>query len=365
MSQSAKKLIILGDGGVGKTTLVHALKMGSQSLSQEEVKKTSFMEIETIETAGQPNWLVYDLSGQQSSTHPLEVMADMVLKDADLVVLIFALNRFSSLNNLQSWFQKLKNYYMTRNTSMPDIILLGSKADLKIRIDEPLIARILENVPEIIDYIKISSVTGYGIENLKKRIHLYVSELSQSQIVSEYEKLLDEEAQHPEPLPTPAADPGTATIRQSLIVDSPILPAESTLATPSHRPERLARTDFLAPDGTMEMKKESKPKITGDQGAVSGQDAVASPQVELQNTKITPQVIITQPGVAETSGAAGTQTKNEFRKPPEPMVRPAQPSGAMPPAQVTRQTTKESLTEAKAGSSSTTGKAKPVAKPPS
>ncbi|MHA1983795.1 MAG: hypothetical protein ACW967_05540, partial [Candidatus Hodarchaeales archaeon] len=163
-------------------------------------RKTAFLEVETVKLETD-EILFYDLAGQDSTAHPLEVLPDLVLKNASLILLAFSLDRFSSLNNLQNWFKKIKNYYDKRKLDMPDIILIGTKSDLKKRIDDGLIKIILSNVAEIIDYIPISSYTGQNIENLKKRINLYIQELPEEKLVEEYEKLLEEESKDQPELP--------------------------------------------------------------------------------------------------------------------------------------------------------------------
>jgi small GTP-binding protein len=193
-------MVILGDGGVGKTTLLRVLKNTEGNANIFNTRKTAFLEVETVKLETD-EILFYDLAGQDSTAHPLEVLPDLVLKNASLILLAFSLDRFSSLNNLQNWFKKIKNYYDKRKLDMPDIILIGTKSDLKKRIDDGLIKIILSNVAEIIDYIPISSYTGQNIENLKKRINLYIQELPEEKLVEEYEKLLEEESKDQPELP--------------------------------------------------------------------------------------------------------------------------------------------------------------------
>ncbi|OLS20596.1 MAG: hypothetical protein HeimC3_39780, partial [Candidatus Heimdallarchaeota archaeon LC_3] len=198
-ADNKQKMVILGDGGVGKTTLLKVLK-NTTGKDIFNTRKTAFLEVETIKVA-QDEILFYDLAGQDSTAHPLEVLPDLVLKNASLILLAFSLDRFSSLNNLQIWFKKIKNYFYKRKLDMPDIILIGTKSDLKKRIDDGLIKIILSNVPEIIDYIPISSYKGENIENLKKRINLFIQELPEEKLVEEYEKLLDNESKEQPDLP--------------------------------------------------------------------------------------------------------------------------------------------------------------------
>ena len=169
MSKFTEKTItILGDGGVGKTSLVHALKI-NQPLSLEKIQKTAFLEVDDL-FFEEFKIICYDLPGQESTTHPINVLPDTIFKDTNLILLAFSLDRFNSLMNLESWLLQVRNYYNNNYIPIPVIMLLGTKADLRKRIDEKLIENIIINVPEIVDYVKVSAITYEGLDVLRSKI---------------------------------------------------------------------------------------------------------------------------------------------------------------------------------------------------
>ena len=166
-----KRVVIIGDGAVGKTTLVQRLlNDSSYETTLSETKRTPFMNIEMLHI-DQEKILVYDLAGQQSGAHPLKLLPDQILGTVNIIILTFALNQFSSLAHLEQWYSILKDYYQKQELYIPPILLVGTKCDQPSTIDKILISRVMQN-EQIIDYIETSSTTGEGLEMLKNKLVL-------------------------------------------------------------------------------------------------------------------------------------------------------------------------------------------------
>ena len=85
-----KRIVIIGDGAVGKTTLIQRLLENSFLESEQlEAKRTPFMNIEMLHM-NKEKVLVYDLAGQQSEAHPLKILPDKVLGTSDIIIFAFA-----------------------------------------------------------------------------------------------------------------------------------------------------------------------------------------------------------------------------------------------------------------------------------
>ena len=138
------------------------------NINDLETKRTPFLEIETIKIQ-QEKLLVYDLAGQDNPAHPLRILQDQVLGHTQLIIFAFALDRFSSLAHLGSWYLKIKDYYLSKQKPLPEMILVGTKSDQPRKLDFTLISKVLTST-EIETYIPTSSVTGDGIKELKRRI---------------------------------------------------------------------------------------------------------------------------------------------------------------------------------------------------
>lgn len=165
-AQIVKRIIILGDGAVGKTTLLRTLTGKSK-----ETTITSFMEIDLFHVDDQ-KFVCFDLAGQglELPTHPLNLMGDQILNKATVILLAFAIDRAKSLTNLQNWFISIKNYYNSLNMPIPPIFIIGTKADLSAKVDLEAVKFSSQNTPEVVDFILVSSATDTGINQLKQKI---------------------------------------------------------------------------------------------------------------------------------------------------------------------------------------------------
>ena len=171
-----RKIAILGDGAVGKTCLIQKLLTDvytENDFDISTIKKTPFIEIEILQI-GDNKILIYDLAGQDSAAHPLKTLNDQVLKYTDLILLTFALDRYSSLSNLEKWYNKLKDYYNKKNISIPKILLIGTKCDMPKKIDDQLIGTVMQT-SKCAEYIETSALLSVGINELKTRIMTYLN----------------------------------------------------------------------------------------------------------------------------------------------------------------------------------------------
>ncbi|HKZ43370.1 MAG TPA: GTP-binding protein [Candidatus Hodarchaeales archaeon] len=170
---SIKRIAILGDGGVGKTTLIKRLaENNSHPATADEllsVGRTSFISFETFKI-DETKIVSIDIAGQDGSGHPLKILAEFCLRNNDVLIFAFALNRFNSLLNLEKWFLQVKKFYLSVNLPVPNIILVGTKLDSVSSIDYTLVRQVLQNVPEMVDFVPVSALDGRGISGLKKLI---------------------------------------------------------------------------------------------------------------------------------------------------------------------------------------------------
>ncbi|MFW9928090.1 MAG: Rab family GTPase [Candidatus Thorarchaeota archaeon] len=164
----SKYVTILGDGAIGKTTLVKALNNQNIRTNEDPIKRTPFIEIESLKIE-QEKMIIYDLAGQDNPAHPLKTLRDQVLGHAQILIFAFALDRFSSLAHLGSWYTNVLSYYSENNKTFPKMILVGTKADQPRKLDNHLIEKVLTST-KIKQYVATSSLTGTGISELKMKI---------------------------------------------------------------------------------------------------------------------------------------------------------------------------------------------------
>ena len=166
-----KRITIIGDGGVGKTTLVKTIQNDADKSDYcpTNIFRTPFIAFDALYIEKQ-KVLVYDVAGQDTPAHPLKILADICLQHTTLILLTFALDRFTSLRNLSTWYNLVKAYYDKNVLPFPNVLLVGTKSDLVDSIDTMLIQKIKEHVPEIVEFIPVSSLTGNGLAELKSKI---------------------------------------------------------------------------------------------------------------------------------------------------------------------------------------------------
>lgn len=170
------RMTILGDGAVGKTTLVQALlkKSGIDSPKNakaklDKIEKTPFMEIEAWNHDG---ILIqsYDLAGQREpGNHPIDILKDQVFGFVDIYILVFSLNRYESFENLNNWIQ-LMNECEEESNGRVGYILVGNKLDLERNVSNELIDSVVGPNKHFDKYIETSATQGIGINKLLDEI---------------------------------------------------------------------------------------------------------------------------------------------------------------------------------------------------
>ena len=115
---ASKKILLLGDGAVGKTSLVHRYVEGQ---FKERYKATIGVDIFSKNVGGS-ELQIWDLSGQE---HFVSVRSKFYSK-SDGALLVFDLTNQKSFNNLSSW---VKESVEGVGSDIP-MVILGNKLDL-------------------------------------------------------------------------------------------------------------------------------------------------------------------------------------------------------------------------------------------
>lgn len=170
-------MTIVGDGAVGKTTLINSMleksnfwKKGEKRKGDldKKIKRTPFMEIETWDM----NDLViqcYDLTGQRTpGSHPVDIIREQVLKSIDIYLFVFSLYRYESFENLNSWMELLFDSSEEKNNLC--CILVGNKVDLERNVSRDLIDSVVKQEDCFQSYIETSATESIGIDKLLKEI---------------------------------------------------------------------------------------------------------------------------------------------------------------------------------------------------
>ena len=163
------KLIICGNGAVGKTTLLYRYIQGQFHSDTKMTLGVDFMLKEVKRGNREISLQIWDFGGQEHFRHILQRYA----LGSQGAIIMFDLTQINSLNNLDEWVSICRKF----GPDLP-IVLLGSKLDLveDIQVEDDYVLELKENY-NFLDYIKTSSKTG---ENVKKAFDILLEKILQN-----------------------------------------------------------------------------------------------------------------------------------------------------------------------------------------
>ncbi len=161
----AFKLILGGEGGVGKTSMVHRFVEDSFQTDYKSTIGTSIMKKE-CDFAGldsRVRFVIWDLAGQAQ----FKRVRQSYLANAEAGILVYDVTRRETFDNLESWYKEAKDV-----TPSISLILVGNKIDL---IEDRVVTK--EEGEEMaknlaLSYIETSAKTGENINDAFKMLAL-------------------------------------------------------------------------------------------------------------------------------------------------------------------------------------------------
>lgn len=159
------KCVILGDTGVGKTTLCHALKLNRGYFpSSNPTIGAAFFEIKDNLNQKISIW---DTAGQEKYNS----LVPLYIRGCDIIMFVASVDNRKSVENLEMWYELSKEYYPD---GLPNCIFVINKIDLinqDLKILNP--DNIFKNIiNKFGDYpiLKCSGRLGKGINELKEEL---------------------------------------------------------------------------------------------------------------------------------------------------------------------------------------------------
>jgi small GTP-binding protein len=150
------KVVVCGDGGVGKTSLLNRF-VSNQFLEIMKMTIGTGFFSKVLETEDSIIKLqLWDFGGEKR----FRFILPNYCKGAHGVILAFDMNDFTTLMNLDEWLQIIRE-----NTTNPRIILVGTKSDITMVLDEKFIKEYLKE-NNIEKFIPTSAKTGENIERM-------------------------------------------------------------------------------------------------------------------------------------------------------------------------------------------------------
>ncbi|MFX1377198.1 MAG: Rab family GTPase [Promethearchaeota archaeon] len=163
------KIIVSGDGGVGKTSFLNRLINDSFDLNCELTKGIDFFSKDVYINGYKYNLIIWDFAGQYQFK---KLLTDFV-NGSLAAFILFDLSRFNTLEGVEEWITTLNHY-----GNIPAIII-GTKSDIintkEAHIFDDYISEIIRNNKNVIGYQKISSKTG---RNVKQAFYYLIEKIS-------------------------------------------------------------------------------------------------------------------------------------------------------------------------------------------
>ncbi len=163
------KVIVSGDGGVGKTSFLTRLIHDNFDLNSELTKGVDFFSKDVTINGYEYNFILWDFAGQLQFR---KFLTDFV--DGSLAAFVlFDLTRFKTLESVSKWIDKLKS------TNKIPAFIIGTKIDTidpnEAQSFDDYVLKIIKDNKNVIGYLKISSKTGF---NVKKAFYTLVERIS-------------------------------------------------------------------------------------------------------------------------------------------------------------------------------------------
>ncbi len=161
----AFKLILGGEGGVGKTSMVHRFVEDSFQTDYKSTIGTSIMkkecEFEGLES--KVRFVIWDLAGQAQ----FKRVRQTYVANAEAGILVYDVTRNETLDSLENWFKEIKSVSQTIS-----MILVGNKIDLEN--DRVVSTEQGEELAKKLNlsYIETSAKTGENINDAFKMLAL-------------------------------------------------------------------------------------------------------------------------------------------------------------------------------------------------
>ena len=164
------KILTAGEGGVGKTTLLHRYVEGKFSADTRMTIGVEFFLKETVVDSKQCTLQLWDFGGQERFRFLLE----SYVLGAKGALLMFDLTRLITLEKIEQWV----NIVRRADPNLP-ILFLGTKNDLdeELQVDDDYAEEFIK-IYNLIDYLKISSKTG---ENVQQAFEMLTKEILERQ----------------------------------------------------------------------------------------------------------------------------------------------------------------------------------------
>lgn len=175
MDKLTFKVLLLGDGATGKTSVVRRFvheKFAKEYL--ETIGMEPYTQYESIDGT-EVSFSVWDIAAREN----FKPLRNFFYKGAKGALIVVDLTRKETLENVGNWVEEALSFAQDQF-----FILVGNKSDLtdQIEISDAELQKAADDLPQCIGYIKTSALTGVNVKDafisLGRRIKKKVLTLS-------------------------------------------------------------------------------------------------------------------------------------------------------------------------------------------
>lgn len=176
------KVVLLGDGGVGKSSLMNRFVSGKFDSQSFHTIGVEFLN-KDVNVEGQSYTLqIWDTAGQER----FKSLRTPFYRGSDLCLLVFAVDDVQSFKNLAMWRKEFLYYADIREKDNFPFILLGNKVDVNERVvsqeEAHHFCREIGGVP----YYETSAKDSTNVDNAFNAAVKRLNELEQSKAKSDF-----------------------------------------------------------------------------------------------------------------------------------------------------------------------------------
>lgn len=182
------KCVVLGNSGVGKTTLCNALKLNRGFFpSTNPTVGAAFFEIKDKKGDRISIW---DTAGQEKYNS----LVPLYIRDCQIIIFVCSIDNKKSIEDLDVWYNLAREYYPD---NLPTILFIINKIDLDYQdlkiLNPDNIYKKLENKFNNPQIFKCSGRLGKGISDIRDNMFFFMYDQQKQIRIPLLEEYIDEE----------------------------------------------------------------------------------------------------------------------------------------------------------------------------
>lgn len=155
------KIILLGESGAGKTSLVNRLIWDRFEINPDITIGAAFFSIKLDSI----KFDIWDTAGQERYLS----LVNLYYRDTDIFLLLFDINNLETINRLYFYLDKISELDFNLNKIL--VLIIGNKLDLNKNYPENIIKNKLEKYKNFkLEYIYLSAKTGENFNLLNQKL---------------------------------------------------------------------------------------------------------------------------------------------------------------------------------------------------